>query len=365
MSTAVWIDFQEVKRKVSMKDALEVFGIAGEFQERGSHLIGCCPLPDHVHGPRPNREQFKISRKDDRDCWYCFGDCKRGGSVVDFVQAMTGYSLAHTRLWFAENFGDRLTSQKPKERATPSETSDEPKEEAHDETGWTSETPQANCVTEVIPKSETGVKPLKPLRFALQLDPTVSYLRDRGLDERTIVHFGCGLCNRGVLRGYVCFPLRRWPQQKPNENPLGYIGRWPGEDYDEEAGRPRYKIPEGLRVSQCILGLAEAMESTSDDTPLVIVEGAFKAAWLYRHDIPGAISTLTSNVSDEQARLLVATGRPIVLCFDGHTDAYEAMKRAAEKLYERTVVRIAKLPEGREPDDLSADELRSFFGYLF
>ena len=361
MST-VWIDYEEVKQKVSMKEVLEVFGIAQQFEQRGSHLIGCCPLPNHVHGPRPNREQFKISRKDDRDCWYCFGDCKRGGSVVDFAQAMTGYSLTHTRLWFHENFGDRLTSQKPKERPSPAESRELEKETAHDETGWTSESPQAPSGPVDIPASDSSVKPLKPLRFRLNLDSTVAYLRDRKLTDDTIAHFGCGLASKGVMAGYVCFPIYRWPRQDGNENPVGYVGRLPTETFDEE--HPRHKVPPGFLVSQSVQGLAEAMASTTD-VPLVVVEGVFKTAWLYQHGVPSAISTLTSNVSDEQARLLIATGRPIVLCFDGHADAYEAMQRAAEKLSERTFVRIAKLPEGREPDDLSGDQLRDFLPYMF
>src|SRR5688500_17331325 len=98
MSTA-WVNFDEVKRKMSMRDVLTVFGIADQFRQRGQSWVGCCPLPNHRHGPRPNPEQFKISHKDGIDQWYDFGDCKCGGSVIDFVQKMTGYSLAHTRLW--------------------------------------------------------------------------------------------------------------------------------------------------------------------------------------------------------------------------------------------------------------------------
>lgn len=362
MST-VWIDYEEVKQKVSMKDALEVFGIADQFQQRGRQLVSQCPLPCHTHGPRPNREQFKISRKDDRDCWYCFGDCKRGGSVVDFVQAMTGYSLAHTRLWFFENFGDRLTSQKPKEQAEAPQPPSEPKKEtAHDETGWTSESPQALSRPVNIPTPNPSVKPLKPLRFRLNLDSTAAYLRDRGLTDDTIAHFGCGLASKGILAGYVCFPIYRWPRQEVDENPVGYVGRLPSETFDDE--HPRYKLPTGFNVSACVQGLAEAIDATPDGTPLVVVEGAFKTAWLYQHGISSAVSTLTSNVSDEQARLLVSTGRPIVLFFDGHADAREAMQRAATKLYERTYVRIARLPEGREPDDLSGDELLAALPFL-
>jgi DNA primase len=62
-------------------------------------------------------------------------------------------------------------------------------------------------------------------------------------------------------------------------------------------------------------------------------------------------------LSDEQATILVATGRPIVLMFDGNEAGRTGMRAAAGKLIARTFVRVIKLPDGTEPDDLSAEQL--------
>lgn len=55
--------------------------------------------------------------------------------------------------------------------------------------------------------------PLKPLRFHLNLNSDVPYLRQRGLTEDTIEHFGVGLCSRGMLKDYVAVPVYGFPQQ--------------------------------------------------------------------------------------------------------------------------------------------------------
>jgi hypothetical protein len=54
----------------------------------------------------------------------------------------------------------------------------------------------------------------------------------QGLTPETIQRYGLGLCRRGVLKGYVAIPVYGYPS-KPDDLPLAYLGRWPGEDYDE------------------------------------------------------------------------------------------------------------------------------------
>lgn len=76
-----YINFQEVKEKVSIPDALEKLGLLDGFKEKNGVWTGVCPIPTHQHGPKPNHQQFKFDNK--RTCWLwrCFGDCDRGGDV--------------------------------------------------------------------------------------------------------------------------------------------------------------------------------------------------------------------------------------------------------------------------------------------
>jgi DNA primase len=372
VSDRPYVSFAEVKQKVPIPDVLELLAIADGFKRKGDVVTGCCPLPEHQHGPSPNDQQFKINRKDGVWLWHCFGDCQRGGDVIELVKAMTDFDDAHVRFWFAEHFGDRLTLKKPKvvkkaEDSSQAVSSDEKgleKEEAHDSAGWTSAPSQAKAVAaKLLPP----LPKLKPLRFYLNLDSTVPYLREnRGLTEETINRFGLGLCSRGYLKGYVAIPVFSFPHAE-HEKPVAYLGRWPGEDFDEDAGRPRYRWPQDFGKSHVVYGLDLALESPQNalsgpESPLIVLEGCFKVYHLFQAGYANTVAIFGSSLSDEQAALLVSTGRPIILMFDGNEAGYQGMRNAAAKLITHTFVSVLKLVEGTEPDDLSAKDLHALLG---
>lgn len=360
MADRPYVSFAEVKQKVPIPDALRVFGIADRFQDKKGTLTGVCPLPGHQHGPSPNAEQFKINCKNGVWLWHCFGDCQRGGDVIELVKAITGYDDKHVRFWFAEHFADRLTIQKTKRTA---------KEKPPDAEPATKKEAPANPGKDISqePRSETGitlsnsVPTLKPLRFFLDLDPTVPYLSQRGLAPETIRRFGLGLCKKGVLAGYVAIPLFGYPHPK-GSNPIGYLGRWPDDDPTKDCcgtERPRYKFPEGFPRNRVLYGLAEALE-TDTSLPLIVVEGAFKVYHFFQSGFPNTVATFGASLSEEQAALLLSTGRNIVLMYDGDEAGYQGMRVGAGKLITQAFVRVVKLPIGLEPDDLTQEELLHF-----
>ena len=344
MADRPYVSFAEVKQKVAMPEVLDILGIADRFVQNRDTLSGICPLPRHQHGPKPNSEQFKINLRDGVWVWHCFGDCQKGGDVIELVKEMTGYDDAHVRFWFAEKFGDRLKSARPAKvcKAKAATTSCQKTEGNGSPTAGADETP-------------AQLPTLKPLRFRLSLTTDVPYLRDRGLSDDTIARFGLGLCNRGVLKGYVAIPVYSH-RKSLIDNPLAYLGRWPGDDFDESSSRPRYKWPDGFSKSQIIYGLREALESDSSQ-PLIIVEGPFKVYHLVQAGFPNVVATFGSSMSDEQAGILAETGRSILLLFDGDEAGRNGMRTAAGKLITRAFVRAVRLPDGTEPDDLTADEL--------
>lgn len=348
MAERPYVSFSEVKGKVSIPEVLDILGIADRFPRRNNLLTGVCPLPAHKHGPSPNAEQFKINRKDGVWLWHCFGDCQNGGDVIELVKQMTGFDDSHVRFWFAEKFGDRLTLSKPKDTRNTERAADSPPVKADAD----------KLATENGSSSKSDPPPpmpMKPLRFRLNLKADVPYLKERGLTEETISRYGLGLCNRGVLKGYIAIPVYGHPHQE-DANPLAYLGRWPGDDYDEATGRPRYKWPEGFLKSQIVYGLSEALNNT-DGRPLIVVEGPFKVYHLVQAGFFNTVAILGASLSDEQAAILVATGRPIVLMFDGNEAGRVGMRNAAGKLIARTFVRAVKLPDGTEPDNLPPEQL--------
>ncbi|REJ88598.1 MAG: toprim domain-containing protein [Planctomycetota bacterium] len=352
MSGRAYVSFAEVKQRISIVDALEVLGLADRFRKEGKTYVGVCPLPLHQHGPSPNASQFKITVRDGESVFYCFGDCQRGGDVIEFVKLMTGLDNRHVRFWFAEHFGDRLALKRGRgQRAKTSNTTSQ-KKEARETRGPTA--PQRADVKVTTTTVPTEAAEYKPIRFRLQVDPAAPYLRERGLTDETIARYGLGVAQRGMLKGYVAIPVWESP---PGQFPYGYLGRWAGENYDDEAGKPRYKWPANFPKQRFLFGLNEALDGT-DGQPIVVTEGVFGALHCVQCGFPASVATFGASLSREQAKLLIATGRPVVLMFDGGQPGRRAMKRAALRLAPHTFVRVVRLKEGQQPDDLSPEETR-------
>lgn len=344
-----YVDFKEVKAKISLPEALHVFGIADRFQWKGQTLCGVCPLPRHVHGPSPNPEQFKINSKDGTWVWKCFGDCQTGGDVIEFCKAMTGLDNAHVRFWLADKFGDRLSNgtKKNGQAETKKDTACAANGELAKQTASLDET------TVPTPQAQ-----LKPLRFFLRLDPDVEYLRQRNVTVEAIVRYGLGLCHKGMMAEYIAMPLH---DPHHPDSLVGYLGRWPGEDHNEQ-DRPRYKLPKDFPKSQVIFGLREALQD-NDKKPLIVVEGPFGVFALVQAGY-AAVAILGSSLSDEQAAILASTGRPIVLMFDGDQAGQNGMNAAVEKLLPRCFVRTVQLEEEMQPDRLAKEQMAALLSFM-
>ena len=94
-----WVDFKEIKDTVSIEMVLEHYGVLDKLKKSGRNLVGCCPIHQ---GSNPR--QFSVNLES--NMYNCFGDCKSGGNVLDFVASMEKVSLRDAALllkdWFLE-----------------------------------------------------------------------------------------------------------------------------------------------------------------------------------------------------------------------------------------------------------------------
>jgi DNA primase len=168
---------------------------------------------------------------------------------------------------------------------------------------------------------------------------------------------------RPYLDGYIAIPIYL-PDQPEGQNPVAYLGRFAGEKETWTDETPRYKFPADFPRNEVVYGLREALRDSRDDQPLILVEGAFKCFWLWQEaGLANVVASFGSSLSLRQAELLVATGRPIVLMFDGN--ARQAMRTAAARLIRETFIRVVTLAEDQEPDHLSGDGLRRLLHFAY
>jgi DNA primase len=334
-----FVDFKAVKAAVSMLQVLEHYGLAESFKPSGNSLSGPCPL----HNGQ-NRTQFRVSFK--KNCWNCFGTCKGGGNVLDFVARKEGCSLREAALALCDWF-QLPTQEKP---ARPAKDAGEPP--TPDAPPKAEHRSKASKAKSASPE-EDG--PNKPLGFALQnLDPAHPYLAERGLSVETIGEFGLGYCHKGSMTGRVVIPIHNAEGQL-----AAYAGRWPGTPPDEDT--PKYKLPPGFRKAQEVFNLHRAT-CEPQSKPLYIVEGFFDCIWLWQHGIRRVVALMGSTMSPAQAALIEKAVSPdgrVVVMLDEDDAGRAGREKAVSRLSLHCFVRAIQFAhEDQQPQALTAEELR-------
>ncbi len=333
----VWVDFKALRQKLDFEDVLRHYGV--EVKRKGNQHHGFCPLPNH-NGKR-NSQSFSANLE--RGIFQCFG-CGAKGNQLDFAALMEkinpedGSALREVAARLQTRFciereatfrGGREPSQ--------------PEKKSH-------------------PKGPPVVRAINPkLDFELQgLDPEHPYLRNRGIKPETIKRFGLGFCSRGLLKDRIAIPLHDVIGAL-----IGYAGRLV-DDSRANDSIPRYLFP-GERIrgnavfefrKTCFLYNGSRIKAPVDD--LIVVEGFASVWWLTQQGLPAVVATMGADCSERQAELIVShvksSGRVWVI-----SDGDKAGLRHAHGILMLTSpfrsVRWIKLPEGKQPTDLSRKEI--------
>jgi DNA primase len=340
MPKTKYVDFKALKNAISMLQIIDHYGLTETFKRTGDSLSGPCPLHNGE-----NSSQFRVSVS--KNCWNCFGQCKRGGNVLDFVARKDGVSIREAAMRISDWFN--LTFDAPNGHSTQSgfkrDAKNVPAKDA-----------DSKPETKNEAKEEAG--PNRVLGFELQnLDPTHDYLAERGLSNETIAEFGLGFCTKGSMAGRVVIPIHN-----PDGDIVAYAGRWPGVPPKET---PKYKLPAGFRKSQELFNLHRATQASPQD-PLVIVEGFFDCIKLWEHGLKRVVALMGSTLSSEQEELIRKNTdfwtRVLVML-----DEDEAGRLSRDQI----VMRLAKFrfvskyifdAEGDQPETLNAKEVTALIG---
>jgi hypothetical protein len=104
------VDFVRIKESVTLSMVLSRYGILADMKKAGAQLHGCCP----IHEGR-NSKQFVVNLQ--RNTWHCFGDCNRGGGVIDLVALRERVTPKQAAQLLAEWFAISPPTQPPHERS--------------------------------------------------------------------------------------------------------------------------------------------------------------------------------------------------------------------------------------------------------
>jgi len=332
-----WVNFKELRARLDFEQVLRHYKV--EVKRKGSQHHGFCPLPNH-NGKR-NSPSFSANL--DRGIFQCFG-CGAKGNVIEFAAHMEGVPLGDGTQF-------RELAIRLQERFCP-EAGNAPQVQGKPE-------------TKLVKKESKDELPRvinNPLNFDLKgLDSKHPYLLNRGFTQETIDHFGLGFCSRGYHKDRIAIPLHDHQAKL-----VGYAGRVVDDSKITE-DNPRYLLPgERERDGKMYefrktLFLYNGYRIKAPLDRLIVVESFTAVWWLVQNDLPNVVGTMGADCSDKQAELIVSLVKP-----DGQvwalTDGDPAGERCASNILTRVaphrLVRWVKLDEGKQPTDLSEQELK-------
>ena len=338
MSKTKFVDFRAVKAAITMEQLLEHYKILDQFKRTGDSLNGPCPIHK---GSNPT--QFRVSTS--KNIWNCFSDCEHGGNALDFICKMEKCSVHAAALkaieWFNLDPEAMAAADNKAEPAEPRKSTPAAKPAA-----------RPAAAPKATPESNV---PNTPLKFRLdKLERSHPYLSEqRGLTPETIVDFGVGYCNKGMMEGRIAIPIHNVKGEV-----VAYAGRFVGEPSEDT---PKYKLPPGFRKSQELFNIDRAAKQPADE-PLVIVEGFFDAMKLHQHGCRKVVALMGSTLSSAQEELIrqhTTSQSHVIVMLDENEAGKAGREDIACRLSKFCFVRVYQFSQpDMEPEHLTAEEVQ-------
>jgi len=255
----------------------------------------------------------------DRNLWYCFSGCSAGGDVVDLVRRLYGVGYREA----AEILAD-LARQAP------------------------SPALGLRAASRQEPRRHTP--PFRPFLRRLRLEPFAPFLAQKGIEPNTARFFEAGAWEGpGFLQGCVGVRLH-----DPGGRPLGYAGR--RLDGGEARWFGKWKMPPRLPKSR-ILYNAHRIGAALHGGTVALTECPWGVMRLHQLGMP-AVALLGVHLTSAQRCLLRRTAR-VLLVLDADPVGRDATERLRRSLADvAPLVRVLRLPDGKDPDDLTNRDLR-------
>ncbi|MDI6706226.1 MAG: DNA primase, partial [Bacillota bacterium] len=332
-----------------IRESNDLVEVAAEYMtlsKNGDRYRGLCPFH------REDTPSFYISAE--KQLYHCFG-CGAGGNVITFVMNIENLDFIDAIKFLAERSRIPLPQQQF-------------------DSGYSRRYKLQEELFRInLEAARFFVNCLTGSRKAKQ------YLKDRGLDVKTIREFGLGYAPEGWdnllkyleskgfteesigisglmserksgsgmydrFRDRIIFPII-----DVRGRVIGFGGRT-----IEEGGTPKYlNSPETpvFTKGNNLYGLNIAKKHT-DSGEIIVVEGYMDVISLHQRGIKNSVASLGTAFTPSQGELLKRYSRNIVIAYDSDAAGHSATIKGMDVLQSvGCKVRIIELPDGKDPDE--------------
>lgn len=138
---------------------------------------------------------------------------------------------------------------------------------------------------------------------------------------------------------------------------LGFGGRVLDDSKPKYLNSPETEV---FQKGKQVYGLYELLRTVSKPERILVVEGYMDVIAMAQHQIPYAVATLGTAMTEDQINLLFRHSGELVFCFDGdqagRKAAWRALETALPCLLEGRQIRFMLLPDQQDPDSLIRSE---------
>jgi DNA primase len=330
-------------------DLVELASEVTKVKRSGRSTMAVCPFH--------SEKTPSLSIDGARGLYHCFG-CGKSGDVFRWVQETQSVDFAGALELLARRAGVTLTidPEAAKRRSQRERLVEATSlavsfytsrlKSASDAGSARSYLRSRGYDSEVVDKFSLGYSPQG-------WEELVRHLRDRGIGDDTMQKAGLASGTRqgGVVdrfRGRVMFPI-----YDLRGDAVGFGARILDGDGPKYLNTPETAI---YHKSGLLYGLNWAKSDIVRRDTSVVVEGYTDVIAMHRADMPIAVATCGTALGEDHLDLLRRFSERVVLAFD----ADDAGAGAALRGFERSVpgdldLRVAELPEGKDPADVVAD----------
>lgn len=333
---------EEVRSK---NDILDVVSGYVHLQKKGSTYFGLCPFH--------NEKSPSFSVTPSKQMFYCFG-CGQGGNVFTFLQKYENYSFVEALKVLADRAGVTLPegdySEEEKQHESMRKRMLELNKEAAKYFYYQLRAKQGENGYNYLKNRGLTDETLKHfgLGFAnITSNDLVRYLKSKGYDEQLIIDSGLarfderyGLCD--VFWNRVMYPI-----QDANHRVIGFGGRVMGDS------KPKYVNSKETIVfdkSRNLFGLNFARSSRADY--IILCEGYMDVIAMHQAGFNMAVASLGTAFTSGQATLVKRFAKRVYLAYDSDGAGTSAALKAIKILKNIDMsCRIINMKPYKDPDE--------------
>lgn len=332
---------EEVRQR---SDIVDVIGSFVKLKRSGSGYVGLCPFH--------NEKSPSFSVNPARQMYKCFG-CGVGGNVITFVMEYENYSFPEAMKYLAERAGIELPQKEM--------TAEQRRQESLRTTLLEINTRAARYYYARLksPQGKIGY----------------DYLKERGLSDETILHFGLGYAGQGgdelyrylrqqgysdrLLKETGLFKMEErgvydkfwnrvmFPIMDVSNHVIGFGGRVMGDAKPKYLNSPETKV---FDKSRNLFGLNYARQGKRKN--LILCEGYMDVIALHQAGFTNAVASLGTAFTGQQAGLLKRYTDEVLLTYDSDAAGRKAALRAIPILRNAGLSgKIVHMEPYKDPDE--------------